>query len=469
MKKKHVLGVLFAVALAVLSPFALAAIASPPDLLLGLQHALASTDSTWLSYAGMAIGSVSLKDLREQRGKLVHDARAILDKAETDKRELTAEEDGKFKELIGKQETLRSQIEREEQLSETERQLAEAELRNRDSGKGKQAPGNESRIIVGKRGSDEYRATFDRFLAGGRDSLSEAESRALQSDTDTAGGYKVASEQFVDQLIKFVDNAVFLRQRATKFRIESAASMGAPSLDADPADADWTSELATGSEDSTMAFGKRELQPRPLAKRIKVSNKLLRQSPTIAALVQARLAYKFAVTQEKAFMTGSGANQPLGVFTASVNGISTGRDVATGNASTTPTFDGLISAKYALKGQYWNKAEWIFHRDVLAVVAKLKDGEGQYLWRESVRAGEPDRVLNLPLNMSEYAPNTLTSGLYVGILGDFSNYWICDALDMQVQVLMELYAESNQVGYVGRLETDGMPVLEEAFVRVKLA
>ena len=411
--------------------------------------------------------SQKLKDLRDQRGKLVHDARQILDQADAEKRELTAAEDQTYKDIFGKQEALRSQIEREEQLAESERQLAEAELRNRGDAKSERSDKVQERK-AGKRGSDEYRDTFNRFLAGGRSVLTDAEIRALQSDADASGGYMAAGEQFVDQLIKFVDNAVFIRQKATKFRLETAHSMGAPSLDADPADADWTSELGTGNEDSTMAFGKRELQPRPLAKRLKVSNKLLRQSPRVDALVSARLAYKFAVTQEKAFMTGSGANQPLGVFTASANGISTGRDVSTGNATTAPTFDGLISAKYGLKGNYWNSSEWIFHRDVLAVIAKLKDGEGQYIWRESVRAGEPDRVLNLPVSMSEYAPNTLTTGLYVGILGDFSNYWVADALDMQVQRLVELYAETNQTGFIGRLETDGMPVLEEAFVRVKL-
>lgn len=35
--------------------------------------------------------------------------------------------------------------------------------------------------------------------------------------------------------------------------------------------------------------------------------------------------------------------------------------------------------------------------------------------------------------------------------------------------LNELYADTNQVGFIGRLETDGAPVLEEEFVRVKLA
>ena len=70
--------------------------------------------------------------------------------------------------------------------------------------------------------------------------------------------------------------------------------------------------------------------------------------------------------------------------------------------------------------------------------------------------------------MSEYAPSTFTENLYIGMLGDFANYWIADALDMTMQRLVELYAATNQVGFISRFESDGMPVLEEAFVRVKL-
>ena len=300
--------------------------------------------------------------------------------------------------------------------------------------------------------------------------MSGEELRALQVDSDEAGGYLVAPEQFVAELIKAVDNAVFIRQLATVHPLTTSASLGAPALDADPADADWTSEIGSAAEDSTMDFGKRELKPHPVSKLIKVSNRLIRISSIgVEALVRNRLAYKFGVTHEKGFLTGSGSGQPLGVFTASDQGISTGRDVSTGNTTTSMTFDGLIESKYTLKGQYWNKARWMFHRDGVKQIAKLKDGDGQYIWIPSVRVGEPDRLLNFPVMMSEYAPNTFTTGLYVGILGDFSHYWIADALDMQVQRLVELYARTNQTGFIGRMESDGMPVLEEAFVRVKLA
>ncbi|MCI0349387.1 MAG: phage major capsid protein, partial [Acidobacteriales bacterium] len=100
---------------------------------------------------------------------------------------------------------------------------------------------------------------------------------------------------------------------------------------------------------------------------------------------------------------------------------------------------------------------------------KLKDGMGQFLWQPGLASGQPDRILDVPVIMSEYAPNTFTTGLYVGIIGDFSYYWIADDLSLTVQRLNELYAETNQIGFIGRLEVDGMPVLAEAFARVKLA
>lgn len=425
-------------------------------------HLVASlSDPSW-SYALLGVGSVRLKELRDQRGQLVADARAILNKADAEKRGTSAEENAQYDALMKKVGDLGDEVRRHEQLAEAERDAAAQVARGVDSAK------DEAR---GKSGDPEVELrtkAFSKLITSGVRSLNDAEVRALQADSDTAGGFVIAPEQFVSGLIKNIDDMVFIRQRATKFAIPTAASLGAASLANDPADADWTTELATGNEDSTMSFGKRQLNPHPLAKRLKVSNKFLRMASGAEALVRSRLAYKFGISQEKAFLTGSGVNQPLGVFTASNDGITTARDVSTGNAATSVTFDGLINAKYSLKGQYWMRADWMFHRDVLSQISKLKNGEGDYIWRESVREGEPDRLLGRPVMMSEYAPNTLTAGQYVGILGDFSNYWIADALDFQIQVLNELYAETAQTGFIGRLACDGMPTLAESFARIKL-
>src|SRR6185437_7127849 len=274
--------------------------------------------------------------------------------------------------------------------------------------------------------------------------------RAIQADSDIVGGYLVAPQEFVAKLIKFVNNYLFIRQKATKYVVKAAQSLGAPSLDNDISDADWTSELDTGNEDNAMSFGKRELTPHPLAKRLKVSNRLLRMASVTGGfsadgsvagggpegLVRDRLGYKFGVSEEKAFMSGTGSNQPLGLFTASNRGIDTSRDVLSGNP-TGITVDALIAAKYNQKVQYWNRAEWLFHRNILQLIRQLKDGNGNYLWVPGGLGGEADTILDRPVNMSEYNPNVASSGLYIGLFGDLSFYWIVDSLEMQIQRLVE--------------------------------
>ena len=108
------------------------------------------------------------------------------------------------------------------------------------------------------------------------------------------------------------------------------------------------------------------------------------------------------------------------------------------------------------------------HRDVVAHTAKWKDEEGRYRLQASLIVGEADRIDGIPVAESEYAPNVMAPGQYVGIIGDLSYYWWADALSMEIQRLLELYAETNQIGLILRLETDGMPVLGEAFSRLLL-
>ena len=299
------------------------------------------------------------------------------------------------------------------------------------------------------------------------------ERAALQVDNDAQAGNLVMPDVFVSRLIQDLDRNVVVRGLATVYPVGPGQSLGAPSLDTDIADAEWTTELATGTEDTSLAFGRRRLTPHPLAKKIKVSKDLLMANTAVSpeAIVRERLAYKFATVQETAFMTGSGAQQPLGVFTASNNGISTGRDVSTGNTTTAMTADGLINCKYSMESQWMTSGNlrWVFHRTGIREIRKLKDGDGQYLWQPGITGDMLDRILGIPVIMSEYAPSTFTTGQYVGILGDFSYYWIADAMQLSIQRLVELYAATNQDGFFGRMNLDGMPVLETAFARVKLA
>jgi HK97 family phage major capsid protein len=294
---------------------------------------------------------------------------------------------------------------------------------------------------------------------------------ALRSDDADKAGYLIASEQFASDLLKEVDDLLYIRQYARTHTVREADSLGIRKRTARAATFAWSSELAVSTEDSTLAFGKKVLTPHAATGLLKVSRDFVRRSTMSAdQIVREELAVDAAELLEDGYLTGNGSQQPLGVFTASDDGISTSRDVSTGNTTTAITADGLIEAKYALKSQYRRAgARWLFHRDAVKQLAKLKDGEGRYMWLPGIREGEPDMLLGLPIDESERVPNTFTTGLYVGLLATWRYYEIADALDIEIQVLTELYAATNQIGYIARLKTDGMPTLEEAFVRVKLA
>lgn len=405
-------------------------------------------------------------ELRAKRANLIDEARKIHEAAPAEG--MGAEDTQRFDQLMDEAEKLNVQIQREERLATATADLDDDAAEARGNGRPDQNGGGQG-LSPAERQMRAFRRYFAPWLTQNFRDISPTEMRALQAELDTAGGYLRPPQQFVNDLIKAVDDQVFVRRYATKFQVPNAESLGVPTLENDPADANWTSELATGSEDSTMSLGKRELHPHPLAKRLKISRKLMRAVPSAENLARDRLAYKFGITEEKGFLTGPGAQQPLGVFVASNDGIPTTQDVSTSNTTTAITADGLINAKFKLKGAYWPNARWLFHRDAVKQIALLKDGEGRYMWQMGLTGGTPDTLLDRPVDMSEYAPNTFTASQYVGLFCDWRNYWIADAMDLEFQLLQELYAESNQVGLIGRLECDGMPVLAEAFVRVQLA
>lgn len=433
--------------------------------------------------------ATQIQELREERAKNVALGRKLIDAASAEKREMSAEERANWDRAYGDAKSLGDRIEVLEKQDSLDR-LMESPVAKPSgllnaagtdglaSGKDpskpfeyaydlRARPGAKRKIVSpsSQVTSLDYAKAFANFLQFGTDVRGE-----LVAGNNAQGGYFITPMQMVAGLIQAVDDLLFIRQYATVISVPDAKSLGQVSLDTDPDDGEWTSEVGDMTFDSSMAFVTRELQPHQLAKGIKISNKLLRQSSmSIEQLVISRFAYKFARVFETNCLTGNGASKPLGLFVASNDGIPTSRDVSTGNTTTSMTFDGLKNARFALKQQYQANAVWIFHRDGVSQIAGLKDGEGRYLWQPSVTQGMPDTVWGRPMIQSELAPNTFTTGQYVGLLGDLSFYHIADGLGMTMQRLVELEARNNKTEFHWRMESDGMPVLGEAFVRVKLA
>ena len=163
-----------------------------------------------------------------------------------------------------------------------------------------------------------------------------------------------------------------------------------------------------------------------------------------------------ANAEEDAFLNGTGIGQPLGLF------------AKTGGGTTAETLTGALKADdilnliYALKRPYRKNASFIVNDKNLAVIRKLKDNNGAYMWQPSYQAGEPDKILGYDVYTSAYAPEDAIA------FGDYSYYNIGDRGTRSFKQLTELFAGNGMIGYVAKERVDGKLILPEAVQILRL-
>jgi HK97 family phage major capsid protein len=396
--------------------------------------------------------SVELREMLDKRNRLITEARELDAKATTEKRAMTTDEGVQYDKIMTDAIDLRTNIDRKQKLiGEQKRDLATAlETQSENRTKGPEA--------------EARNRAFSTLLRTGN--LSHEE-RALLTGSDTGGGYLNAPQEFVPQLIAKVKNLTFIEQLATGHTTSNANGLGFPTLENDVDDFAMITEIKTAPEDTSISFGKREFKPHPSSKLIKVSDAMLRaDGMNPEAIVMDRAAYKYSVLKENKYLLGTGNQEPLGLFTASTKGIGTDRDVTMAYADDF-TADDILNVKYNQKAQYLTKGAWLFNRTAVLKLAKIKTGDGYYIFEMTDKIGAMDQLKGSPLYMSEYVPNTFSAGNYIGMFGDFSWYYTVQSLSLRVLRLNELFAQTRQVGFRFDTEFDGMPVLSEAFSRMK--
>jgi HK97 family phage major capsid protein len=436
-------------------------------------------------------------EIREERATLIHEARATWTAAEAREGGATAEDRTAFDTAMDAADTMLARAKRLERLDaaeadldkpaerrgkpiEEERREREGRVRDAETAEGKTRKLMAYRhwLRCGEVREDlrpEQRAASE--MVSGLD----AETRDTIIATASQGGYLVTPVQISDDIVAQMDNLVFVRElcRASGSitTVTSAQKLGIRQKTVRLNAADWTTEIGTVTADSNLAFGRRDLEPQQLTKLALVSIRTLMLSKDAEKEVNDDLAYQFSVAQENGFLNGSGSAQALGVFTPSASGIPTTQDVTAASA-TVIAGDDLINVKFSLKQMYLKgpSVSWILHRNIVKSIRKIKvsstggtAGDQQYVWTPGLTEGAPDRVLDIPYGISEYAPSVQTTGLYTAVLGNFRYYRIAELPQIMIQRLVELYAATGEVGFMGRHFVDGSPVLGEAFARLKMA
>lgn len=308
------------------------------------------------------------------------------------------------------------------------------------------------------------KAAWLKFGQGGLGALTEAEYKDLSVGVPSAGGY-LTVDTWMGELVTLAKDMSAMRRIARTLPPVPVGSVIAPAEDTALSDATWTTEILTGSADTVAPFGQRKLTPHPLAKRVLVSRDLMRNpSFDVEGFVRERMAYKFAVPEEEGFVNGNGVGAPKGVLQT------TGLTTYTTAAALTLTADDVINWVYGLGAAYAARARILCNRSFIRRCRLLKDGVGNYVWQPGLSQGQPNTILDTPYDLSDRVatglsgtPEVWSSGAVPALIGDFSYYWIVDAMGMEIQRLDEIAARTNQIEFIGRKQADGLAVRSEAF------
>ena len=301
----------------------------------------------------------------------------------------------------------------------------------------------------------------------GRSMMSEQEIRALSSASDADGGFLVPPS-FEGGLITKAYNMSAIRPLAQVAPTSrDTVVMGALSK----ASVAWGRQNIPVT-DQTITAGRETITIFDLRALALISNNTLDDS---AADIMGELTDMFsaaiAEAEDDAFAIGVGSESPKGVFSDSrVQANYKPSKVAAALSDVSNNgIDALIDALQGLKVTYRRNATWAFNSQTEAVIRKLKDGQGQYLWQPPVQAGAPATLLGRPVAIPEGAPNIAANAFPI-VLGDFrSGYKIRDRSGLSIQRLSERYADSDQTGFLVKRRVGGQVVLPEAFMCVKIA
>ena len=388
-----------------------------------------------------------IQELREKRAKAWDAAKAFLDTKRGTDGLLAAEDVATYEKMEADVVNLGKEIDR------LERQTAlDAELNKPTADPLTSKPAQVTADQKTGRASDAYKKAFWNAIRS-KNPRPEILNSLLEG-TDSEGGYLVPDE-FERTLVQKLTAANVLRPLCHVIqtgygdrKIPVVASKGT---------ADWVDEEGT-YQLSDDTFSQVVLGAYKLATMIKVSEELLSDSVfDIEGYVSEQFGKRIGDKEEDAFLTGNGVSKPIGIL-HTTGGAEVGVTTA-GVAAITG--DELIDLVYSLRAPYRKSAVFVLNDTTVKLLRKLKDGDGQYLWRPGITENAPDTILGHRIVTSEFMPGVSAGNKSIAF-GDFSYYWIADRQGRTFKRLNELYATTGQIGFLASQRLDGKLILPEA-------
>lgn len=381
-----------------------------------------------------------IKTLAEKRQNIWNESRALLDAAEAEKRDLTAEENEVFERQSADMTALRTRI---DSIETTMRENSEAEATE------KRLLGERSE----QRGGEDVNEDLRSFLKGETRQMAfpadgKVWTRALSKGTATAGGNTVPTT-FYDQLVEhLVDTTSVLQAGATVLNTSSGEVIEVPVTTSHGTAAAVAEAGALAGTDP--AFAKRTLGAFKFGQLITVSRELVDDTAVDLVGYIARAAGRnIGLALGAKLAVGTGTTEPWGVITRATTGV-------TGGAGVTGAFtaDNLIDLMFSVVAPHRVNGSWLVKDATLGSIRKLKDGASRYLFDPAATVGQPDTLLGRPIYTDANMASVALSAKSVAF-GDLSTYFVRIAGGVRFERSDDYAFGNDQVAFRAIIRADG--------------
>lgn len=390
-----------------------------------------------------------IKRLQARRLNAWEQAKALLDTAETDSRDLTAEEEATYVRLNTE---IDSTDQRMKALVDGEQRAADAEAAFRailDKPEDRSAPKTEA----------DPQADLRKFLAGDGPRSFEvrsdrpmgtAEFRALSKLTAGAGANTVKTSFYNRLVAHLIEVSGIMQCGPTVLNTTGGEQIQVPKTTSHSTAA-LIAEAGTITA-SDPAFGQVPLDAYKYAFLLQVSSELVVDT---SVDLEGYIAMQAGRALGNAFgthaVTGTGTSQPNGVVTAATLGVTGGTGV-----SGAFTYDNVADLFFSVIAPYRNSASagWLLKDSSLAAVRKVKDSQGRPLWEPTMVPGNPDTLFGKPVNTD---PNVAAVALSAKslVFGDFSQYFVRMVDGIRFERSVDYAFNSDLITYRAILRADG--------------
>ena len=329
----------------------------------------------------------------------------------------------------------------------------------------------------------DYRPAFAAMLRRGN-ALSGDIMAALSIGSDPDGGF-FAPPEVSQQVLERSFETSTVRRLARVVDI-SASALEFPIAPNDAISGGWVGERQARPGTSTEKFGTQRIEVHEQYANPQLTQSLIDDAAfPVEDWYAGRVADKLGRTENTAYVNGDGVMQPRGFMSYAADAVTTddaGRNwgvlqyVPSGASGGFPTLSGvpgasdpdaLINLMHKLKPEFRANAVWAMNRETAGVVRKLKDGDGRYLWMESLTEGGRPILLGHPVEFLEDMPD-VGSDAFAIAFGDFmAGYLIVDRLG--IRVIRDAVTNKPYVGLYTIKRTGGDVVNFDAIKLLKFA